>query len=554
MAKVRGHRIELDEIERLLAAHPQIGAAAVTVVDDGQGGQRIDAFAAATPGSCIDGRELRAWLRERLALAALPTRIEVLPELPRTPQGKVDLAALRTVAERAPAIVGSDTVPADALATRIAAAFATVLAVPVGIDDDFFAVGGDSLAAIRVLDVLRRESGREVPLKLLFARPQPRALASAMAATPSSAAATSVAADESAPITELADDFPRVVAPRRSPLRVVLVTGGTGFFGRHVRRELLARTSAEIVVLHRGASAPVAAPRERMLRGELAAPRLGLDAAAHDRLLREVDAVVHVAANTNVALPWSSLRRDNEGGTAAVLAFCARGGAHLHHVSTAGIFAAVPLPPGGNVDETFDIASIAAFDGGYARSKWGAERLVAEAARRGIATTIYRPGRLVAGRDGGAPPRDFGAALFALGLELGSIPDLDLRIDLTPVDWAAAALVTLAQRAEPGRVWHLLEQEPTPLAELHARLVAAGLPLRRLPYGSWHQRLLASPAVRRSPAIAALAASLHGDGPPPAMTAVASARTHAALAGERLPSPTADIAALLEALDEPSVG
>ena len=132
--------------------------------------------------------------------------------------------------------------------------------------------------------------------------------------------------------------------------------------------------------------------------------------------------------------------------------------------------------------------------GGYPQSKWVAEQLVRQAARRGLAAAIYRPGRLTAGLDGDLPQSDFGLGLFTLGLELGAVPDLDMSVDLTPVDWAASALVQLALRPraldgaeQAPPTWHLVQDPPTPMTELWNLLDEAGIPLRRLPLTTWYE-------------------------------------------------------------------
>src|SRR5262249_39106100 len=159
-------------------------------------------------------------------------------------------------------------------------------------------------------------------------------------------------------------------------------------------------------------------------------------------------------------------RADNVDGTRRVLELCAAGGARLHHVSTAGVFDAADLA-GAVVDEDSDVARLRGVRGGYAVSKWAAEQLVTAAVARGLRATIYRPARLAAGVDGMLPRRDLGLGLFVLCLELGCAPDLDFAVDLTPVDWAAHALVELSVRPDAaGRRWHLLQRQPQQLSEL----------------------------------------------------------------------------------------
>ncbi|MCW2246954.1 amino acid adenylation domain-containing protein/non-ribosomal peptide synthase protein (TIGR01720 family) [Azospirillum fermentarium] len=142
--KLRGHRIELGEVEAVLAAHPAVTNAAA-VVRDG----RLLAYAAAAEGT-VDEAALRDHLRARLPAHMIPARIAVLPALPLTPNGKTDRAALPDP-DAPPAERAARALRGDAERT-LAAIWAQVLGVPsVGPDDAFFDLGGDSILAIQVV-------------------------------------------------------------------------------------------------------------------------------------------------------------------------------------------------------------------------------------------------------------------------------------------------------------------------------------------------------------------------------------------------------------------
>ncbi|MDL9935872.1 amino acid adenylation domain-containing protein [Gordonia sp. ABSL1-1] len=176
--KIRGFRIELDEIERALAADPAVASAAAAAVD----GRIVAYVTAATdlrerPPTPID---LHARLATQLPDYMLPAAIMVLPALPLTPNGKLDRAALPTPDFAARA--GRSRPPAGAAEHAVADAIADVLALPmVGADDDFFACGGDSISAVRVVTRLARV-GWQVTALQLFDHRTPAALA--MVATP----------------------------------------------------------------------------------------------------------------------------------------------------------------------------------------------------------------------------------------------------------------------------------------------------------------------------------------------------------------------------------
>ena len=176
--KIRGHRLEPGEIEAALAAHPGVAQAAVVAPTDAAGGRRLVAFLA---GSGVDAEELRRFLAERLPASMVPAAFVALPSLPLTPNGKVDRRALldasRAAAPERPELEVPFAPPHDADEELLAEVWAQVLGVArVGVDDNFFALGGDSIRSIQVRSEAAR---RDVHLttQQLFQHPTVRALA-----------------------------------------------------------------------------------------------------------------------------------------------------------------------------------------------------------------------------------------------------------------------------------------------------------------------------------------------------------------------------------------
>ncbi|MEU6730259.1 amino acid adenylation domain-containing protein [Nonomuraea wenchangensis] len=163
--KVRGYRIELGEIESLLAAHPAVREAAV-VVRGADEDKSIAAYLAA------DGEhDWREHLRRKLPDYMIPSAFVLLDALPLTPNGKVDRKALPEPVGRVRPEGAAPRTPVEA---RLAELWSAVLGVArIGIDDDFFALGGDSFKAVRAV----RESGIKAGVLDLFKNPTIRAFA-----------------------------------------------------------------------------------------------------------------------------------------------------------------------------------------------------------------------------------------------------------------------------------------------------------------------------------------------------------------------------------------
>ncbi|MEH1123253.1 amino acid adenylation domain-containing protein [Micromonospora sp. CPCC 206061] len=184
--KVRGHRIELGEVEAALAAHPAVSAAVAAVVGDGTG--RRVAAAVLADGGPVDAAALRSFAADRLPPYAVPDPLLAVDEFPLTSNGKVDRRALaRRLAARHD--TGLAAGPDDGAAPRtpvehdLAEMWSRLLGVsPVGRESSFFALGGDSISATRLAELVRRRYGIALPLRELLAAPTVAQLAALVTA------------------------------------------------------------------------------------------------------------------------------------------------------------------------------------------------------------------------------------------------------------------------------------------------------------------------------------------------------------------------------------
>ncbi|WKN59553.1 amino acid adenylation domain-containing protein [Rhodococcus opacus] len=177
--KVRGFRVEPGEVDSILAARADIGFAA-TVGRTGPDGEPIlVTYVRGATGADVDASAVRTALSAQLPPYLVPAAVVVLDEVPLTPAGKLDRSALpepefgpRPERFRA---------PSTAVERAVVEAFAKVVDTgedrAIGVDDDFFALGGTSLSAVRVAADLQRRLGRPVPLPALFLDPTPAGLA-----------------------------------------------------------------------------------------------------------------------------------------------------------------------------------------------------------------------------------------------------------------------------------------------------------------------------------------------------------------------------------------
>ncbi|MYR02007.1 phosphopantetheine-binding protein, partial [Streptomyces sp. SID6139] len=177
--KIRGLRIEPGEIENVLAGHPSVGRAAVTVVPTAAG-PALAGYAVPAEGAAPDPAELRRYLRSELPDYMVPLTITVLDRLPVTANSKTDLAALPSPAPAA--AERPYEAPRDDTERALAALWEQLLGADrVGVHDNFFELGGHSLLATRLLAEIRSGLGAAVTVRRFFAGPTVAELALATA-------------------------------------------------------------------------------------------------------------------------------------------------------------------------------------------------------------------------------------------------------------------------------------------------------------------------------------------------------------------------------------
>lgn len=176
--KIRGYRIEPDEIMSVLNQHPSIQSNIVIAREDESGEKRLVAYLVLTPGEQITAGSLRETLGAYLPDYMIPSSFVVLPSLPVTPNGKVDRTALPAPDATNTLRDVSVAAPETATEARISQIVTTLLKLEtVGIDDNFFMLGGHSLLGTQIIAQITEAFGVDLPLRSLFEAPTIRLLA-----------------------------------------------------------------------------------------------------------------------------------------------------------------------------------------------------------------------------------------------------------------------------------------------------------------------------------------------------------------------------------------
>lgn len=553
--KIAGYRIEPGEIEAALCAHPQVSDSVVIARGETSAERTLTGYAVPVPGTEPNPAELRRFLVERLPGYLVPAAVLVLEELPVTTGGKIDRRRL-PVPQTRPELTDAFEPTRNTGEARLADIWATVFGLDrVGRNDNFYELGGDSLTSLRIVS---EASARGIELDLMDVLDCPTV--AQLADRLRGGAVANVLEG----IREDATLDPALVPQRATvtdPDGPVLLTGVTGFVGAFLLRELLDRTHSPVRCLVRCADqlegerrvrAALArfglpdtgvAERVRVVPGDLARPRLGLEEKEFDALGEGLAGIYHNGAKVNAVYPYPALRAANVRGTAELVELALRRGTPLHYVSTMSVFSPAQ---GERMPLTEDVPpdDLDGLPDGYSQSKWVAEALVNEAAGRGLPVVVYRLGSIAwHSQSGAANPEDLVCQAIAACAKLGVVPVANLELDLAPVDYAASAIVELSrQEGVAGEVFHIVGDRPVVWRDVAGWLAAySGQPVEALPYFQWRDRLLAAsdqPGGTALKRLLPLFPNLDFDPDVPLMKRDHQApRTHAKLAGTSVRCP-----------------
>ncbi|MFF3064175.1 amino acid adenylation domain-containing protein [Oerskovia sp. NPDC057915] len=542
--KVRGHRIQLTEVERALSGIKDIGEAAVVAVEDGASRVLVAFCTPAGPVAPVpDPTSVRRALAAILPASMLPATVVPVDALPFTANGKVDRRVLSDRASAAtshPAAGGVPGAPQDAREAVDRAWRETLVVDVVDPDGDFFELGGNSLMAAQLIARVQSSLALDgahghVLIRGLLSDPRPAAFTAVVdeivgrpAGSPAPDGADRWRPDvrllpRPAPVTRVHQPDPAAQDPRPAPVtRVhqpapvapghrpdppaeVLLTGATGFFGSALLRELVERTGSTVRCLVRAADedaamarvlaaqrryghGPLTTDRVVAVPGDLTAHRLGLDDATWESLAARTDLIHHSGAHVNFVYPYEWLRRTNVDGTRSLVELAeAGGGIPLHYVSTIAVLAGSGSAAVRHVTEDTPLDHVERLSMGYPESKWVAEQILRAASARGLPVVVHRPYEITGSTvDGHWNTEAAICAFFKAIVEMGRAPDVDLPLDFVPVDHLARAVVHLARtRPAEGQTYHLTNPRYALLGLMVERLRAHGHLIEVVDYDTW---------------------------------------------------------------------
>ena len=508
--KLRGLRIELDEIENVMNSYPSVTRSVVIVKDSEQTGQYLCAYFAA--GVKVNTEELAAHMGKSLAKYMVPSVFVQLDAIPLTANGKVDKKALPE-----PVIVAEErdyVAPVNELQKKLCAMFAYALGTDrVSITDNFFEIGGTSLTASKIAMKAMMER-LPIAFKDVFDYPTVEAMekfiSGKLQITPE--------AKEEMKITEsnaLSHNTPKFITDETSKNTVdtgdILLTGATGFLGIHVLKCLLDTTDKKIYCLLRANSDTAENRLKNMLMyyfddpmTEFFGNRIEVikgDITDRDLILSldsyNFGTVINCAACVKHFVQDDTLDRINWHGVENLIDLCVKAKRRLVQVSTvsiAGTGTTEQFSPERKIFEN-ELYFGQNLENKYANTKFKAEQMLLKAVEDDdLDGMIVRVGNLMSRYSDGEFQINFVTNNFMRSLrayaKLGVIPvdALDKSVEFSPIDCTAKAVVTLASTEKKFTVFHATNGHHVQMGDVVESINRIGVPIRTVSMAEFRRK------------------------------------------------------------------
>ncbi|MBW4609137.1 MAG: amino acid adenylation domain-containing protein [Hassallia sp. WJT32-NPBG1] len=515
--KLRGFRIELGEVEAVLGKHPILKESVVLVREDRPKQQQLIAYV--VPESAhlnqINSSDLQQFLQEQLPSYMIPSAFVMLAAFPLTPNGKIDRRALPKPDLQE--IENTFIAPHTETEIKLAQLWSKVLCVEkVGIHDNFFEIGGNSLLTTKLILKIRAVFQVDFPLRILFESPTVASLAITLEKY-HQVGYNNESSKENIIDWNKETILDSTIYPKNSYKKTevepnhILLTGATGFLGAFLLFELLQQTKANIYCLVRAQNLEAAKKKlqkaldsyliwnesfsQRIIPviGDLSQALLGLNKQDFQQLANQIDIIYHNGAWVHHIYPYSVLKPANVLGTQEVLRLaCQVKIKPVHFISTASIFSSLKESAVSVSTETDSIDDYPVYANGYVQTKWVCEKLIKTAQKKGLPISIYRIGRVSGHSQTGAfNVNDFLYKLIIGCVQLGSVPDRDIQEDIMPVDYVSQGIIHLSKEEKYlGKVFHLVNNQLLHTNILLKVIQSFGYQIQQLPYEKWRLKLI----------------------------------------------------------------
>lgn len=493
--KIRGLRIETEEIESLILKHPHIKKA-IVIKQTINNRDFLSAYFVANRRIIIN--EVRKYLSSFLPKYMIPTYFIALDDLPYTPNGKVDKKKLPLPSEILNISKEEYVAPKTELQKSLVQIWEKVLNTkPIGINDNFFELGGDSLLAMH-LNVELQEISSKLTYSDIFRFPTIAELEEKINSNINKPLFNKIE-NLSDNYTQILKNCTKMKELKKWRPKNILLTGSTGFLGIHILEQFIKHEKGIIYCIVR--NEPGLTARTKLyqklnfyfgskydhlidkrifaITGDITKPGFGINQEDLLKLANTIDIVVHCAANVSHFGNYSDFYKTNVTSVKYIVDFCNSFSKKLYHVSTMSVSgrkldSSYPLV-GKKSQIIFDESCLYIgqnLDNVYTRSKFEAENYILTAISNGLDAYILRMGNLMPRFKDGVFQENFTDNAFinslASFIKLGMIPDYlkDEILEFTPIDYVASATYKIITHpTNTNRIFHLYNQNYIPIAK-----------------------------------------------------------------------------------------
>lgn len=494
--KIRGFRIELGEVESFLTKLKEIKEGIVLVKRDQSNNKYMCAYV--TTNKKITTQEIREKLLNELPKYMVPSHFVKLDKMPLTPTGKIDRKALFNLDVK----INTDTnyvSPTNDIQIEIAKIWENVLGIEkVGINDDFFELGGNSLNAIRVIssltvnyeintnDIFKYPTIKELSQKLILKKNNLKNKFTKIKEIFENSNNTSLSENiklDYDNYKKIVDNLDNTKLKESIHYNNILLTGASGYLGINLLYEILnSSNNCKVFIVIRGVSLEIAKKRFKdkfkfyfgnnlyekysdriiILNGDLTKDNFGLDNKKYLDLSKEIDCIINAAANVKHYGIYNDFYNINVEGTQRLIDFATIGNRKdIKHISTMSVGSGIIENKKETLFTEYDCDMSQKTENYYVKTKFLAEKLILDARNKGLNTSIFRIGNLMFNSNTGTFQQNINDnafyTLIKSLIKIGNIPNLNINsYDFSFVDDVRKAFVLLYnKKVTVNGIYHL---------------------------------------------------------------------------------------------------
>ncbi|MEG0829785.1 MAG: amino acid adenylation domain-containing protein [Anaerovoracaceae bacterium] len=472
--KLRGLRIELEEIETCISQYPGIKNAVTLIREINKVEHLCAYYTADTP---VEVSDLKDSIKEKLTKYMVPTGYCQLDQMPMTPNGKIDRKSLP---EAKLVEVGEYVAPTSETEVAFCNIFKEVLSLDkVGTKDDFFELGGTSLTVTRVI-IEATEAGFDITYGDVFTNATPEKLAAMLGPKEGlKSDFEDLSVYDYGEISKVLEKntLDSFLAEEPIPLENIILTGATGFLGIHILKEFLETEEGIVYCIIRKGNYDSLEDRIKSLLfyyfentyEDMIGSRIILvegdvtNKKVFEGLYEEdIQTVINCAANVKHFSKGTDIEDVNVGGVVNAIQYCKATGSRIVHISTTSVsgFSIGEIPPSDTVMTEKMLYFGQGLDTKYGHSKFLAERTILQGISEGLKGKIMRVGNLSARDTDGEFQMNFATNSFVGRLKsyqlIGKFPYSMMggAAEMAPIDSTSKAILALSKTPESCCVFH----------------------------------------------------------------------------------------------------